>query len=375
MPRSVIDLAAALARSGHQVRLVSGGGDLMPQEWGMPAPGRPTVVPLRAWSGTRRMHGLGSATDRAALLDAVQWCDVAHLHAVWDPLAVDLGRSLRRHGRPYLVTAHGMLDDWTMAHRGWKKRLFLALGGRAHLERAAALVTNSEDEAKQSARWCPNAPSRSIPLLVDLQEYDALPPKPHRAGGPFRLLFLGRLDPIKRVDALIRAATTLAAHGVDCTLDIAGDGELRGELERLVASTPGGARVRFHGAVAGVAKRSLLRDSDLLVLPSRHENWGIVLVEAMAAGTPVVTTSAVNIARELESEAGAIVVPPDDEAALRTSLASLIDEAAISPDALLARGERGRAWVRRELAPERVIAAHVAAYQEAIDRRLGVGSG
>lgn len=368
MPRSVIDLAAALARSGHEVRLLTGGGDLVPQEWSAPRDGRPTLVPLRAWRGTRRLRGIGSSSDRAAILEAVEWCEVAHLHAIWDPLAVDLGRALRRRGRPYLVTAHGMLDDWTMAHRGWKKRLFLAFGGRAHLERAAALVTNSLEEARQALRWSPRARCRSVPLLVDLEAFDALPPKRARQGGAFRLLFLGRLDPIKRIDVLLRATAALIERGVDCTLDIAGDGELRGELEHLASSTSLAPRVRFHGAVAGAAKLELLRDSDLLVLPSSHENWGIVLMEAMAAGTPVVTTSAVHIARDLEADAVAVVVPPGDEPALRAALVALIEEANAAPESLIARGARGREWVRRVLAPDRVVALHVAQYRDAIER-------
>src|SRR5207302_1520557 len=102
----------------------------------------------------------------------------------------------------------------------------------------------------------------------------------------------------------------------------------------------------FLGLVTGAQKLSLYQSVDLFVLPTRHENFGLVLTEAMACGTPVVTTKGTDIWRELETAGGVIAenTPP----AIATAVRSLLEK----PQELPTLGKRARAWVFETLAVE-----------------------
>ena len=134
------------------------------------------------------------------------------------------------------------------------------------------------------------------------------PPLKKHPTWPWRLLFIGRLVPVKGVDrmleALARLPTPARAH-------IAGDGPERGRLARLARQL--GVDARFEGWVSGHRKEALLRDCDALIAPS-HGNDGVptVLFEAMARGLPVITTSSISIAHYLEHEHHALLVTDGD---------------------------------------------------------------
>lgn len=384
MPRSVIDLCAALAERGHAVTLATGGDELVPATWrrepdstGSPG-GTPTLIELRPWRPWRRLD----ASERARVDDALVASDVVHLHVPWDRRGAAIGHRATRLAKPYIVTAHGMLDEWTMARRAWRKRLFLALGGRRWLESAHAVHCNSSIEAEQSQRWIPRGRTVVAPLLTDLRPFAGLARKPPTerlatgrqrgsagAASALQALFLGRLDPIKGIEDLIEAVAGLGRAGVDVALTIAGPGDAlyRSELHRLVMDRGLLEKVEFLGLIEGEAKVQLLHDADVLVLPSRHENWGVALIEALAAGTPVITTDAVNIWRELMACGGGRIVasrgmsvPAADRIAM---LMRGLRELSADRAELRLMGERGRAWVFDDLAPERVVAKYEAIYR------------
>jgi glycosyltransferase involved in cell wall biosynthesis len=109
---------------------------------------------------------------------------------------------------------------------------------------------------------------------------------------PLRVVFLGRLDPIKRVPLLVEAVRRVE----NVTLDIFGDGE---EANRIGRAASGCSRIRMHGFAP---REVALREADLLVLPSRAEGFGLVLIEAMAAGVAVVGADVPGIRDVLEPE-------------------------------------------------------------------------
>jgi len=131
-----------------------------------------------------------------------------------------------------------------------------------------------------------------IPNGVDEATIAAAPRPPRDPASPLRVVFLGRLDPVKRVPMLVRAVRRL--DGVE--LDVFGDGPERPAIEREVA---GDRCVRLHGfATRGRA----LRDADVLVLPSEAEGFGLALLEAMAAGVPVIGADVPGIRDVIEHE-------------------------------------------------------------------------
>jgi glycosyltransferase involved in cell wall biosynthesis len=267
-------------------------------------------------TGPLRRHPL-LASDVA---DAVARADVVHVHALWEEVQHQAARAAWRAGVPYVLTPHGMLDPWSLSQSRWKKKLYLAWRLRRNLSEAAALHFTTQTEADLVTPLRLGPPSLIETLGLDLAEFEVLPPK-----GTFRsrhpavgnrpiLLFLGRLHHKKGLELLIPAFAD-AALG-DAMLVIAGpdsDG-YRERLEAQIAARRLTDRVLFTGMLHGVDRIAAFVDADLFVLPSYQENFGIAVVEALAAGTPVVVSDQVNIWQDVAGASVGSVVKTDAHA-------------------------------------------------------------
>ena len=158
-----------------------------------------------------------------------------------------------------------------------------------------------------------------------------------RAAAPL-FAYLGRLKRYKGVDHVIRAFAAMRAK--DATLEIAGTGDDRPRLERLVTSLDLGARVRFLGFVSEAEKRALLRRAWGLAFASPKEGWGITNLEAAACGTPVVASDSPGLRESVRDGETGFLVPYGDVGAM----AAALDRLATSPALVASLGERGRAF-------------------------------
>lgn len=359
----MLDLCAALASRGHEITLLTSDATDVPPEWKSAGEGVPRVVEIRPPSPILRLASEAQKVIRSA--------DVLHLHTPWELANLPLARAATRLGVPYVVTIHGMLDDWSVAQKARKKRLFLALAGRRFLAGAARVHCTAEAELAQAAKFLRPGSGIVISLLVDLAPYANLP-GPELALGQFpqiggegpRLLFLSRLHPKKRPELLIETATILQSMGVQVKVIVAGPGDRKyvAELEELAGRVGVGQCVSFPGMVSGDAKVSLYQAADVFVLPTSQENFGYVLIEAMACGTPVVTTKGVDIWEELQ-QAGAVIVEPD-----ANQIAIAIHPLMADRGRARQLGLQGRDWVFRRLLPERVITDYEQMYQGLADQ-------
>jgi glycosyltransferase involved in cell wall biosynthesis len=250
----------------------------------------------------------------SVLRKEISWCDIIHIHGLWEEIHHKAARIAWNTSKPYLFRPCGMLDPWSLAQSRIKKALYLEWRLRTDLNRAAGLHFTSlpEHRLTHSLHLCP--PAIVEPNGLSLEEFANLPPR-----GLFRanrgvdsdrllLLFMGRLHPKKGLELLIPALARLKAFPVD--LVIAGP-DPDGYADRL-KSTIGrlqlGDRVRFVGMLQGIEKQSALVDADLFVLPSYQENFGNAVIEALASGTPVLISDQVNIHEEIRTaEVGGIV--------------------------------------------------------------------
>lgn len=234
--------------------------------------------------------------------------DVVHIHALFSFATLPAAVYAAREHVPYIVRPLGTLNRVGLEHyHRLLKRVSFSLIEKRILERAAGLHFTSELERAQACRVGIKQPGVVIPIGVALEndthvvrgtwlENDA----PQFLGRTI-FLFLGRVDPIKGFDVLLPAFAKLRAQDASAALVIAGEGPaeyvntLRTECARLEIENA----VLFAGYTQGDAKRALLRDADVFVLPSRSENQGVAVVEAMGAGLPVLVTPEVGIARDI----------------------------------------------------------------------------
>ncbi len=178
------------------------------------------------------------------------------------------------------------------------------------------------------------SPERVHVVHLGVNEDDFHPPQEARPLDParerpegIRLLYAGPLIPRKGLRTLLGALPVLDAAGVKYTLSLAGEGPQRGELQSLAARLGVTDKVRFAGFLKGEPFRRMYRDADVFVFPSILEGFGLVMVEAMASGLPVVTTE-VPPMPEVVGEAG-LTVPPGDPAALGEALKRIATDTAL----------------------------------------------
>lgn len=361
--RAVLDLCAVLAGHGHDVTLVTFNAKDVPETWLKGGSSLPKVVVLDR-------SGKGKAMEKAHAI--VSEANVLHLHTPWDPMNLRLAKLARREGVPYVVTIHGMLDDWSMCQKPWKKRAYLALVGQRLLERAAYVHCTAQEEQRQAKQWFPRGKTIVLPYILDIQPFVNLPRiEEARRAFPVlqndapKVLFLSRVHPKKGVEVLIRAVAMLHAEGMTCETVIAGPGN-RSYINQLqaMADEQGVAdHVHFVGMVKGSLKLSLYQACDVFVLPTHQENFGLVLPEAMACGTPVVTTRGVDIWREIQAVGMTIAEgnPQEMSEAIRSLLAQ--------PAELRVKSQAARQWVMTRFEPEQLAEEYAALYWQARGHR------
>ncbi|HEX2193403.1 MAG TPA: glycosyltransferase family 4 protein [Candidatus Limnocylindria bacterium] len=251
---------------------------------------------------------------------AIGRADIIHLHQMRSPASVLAALTARVRGRRAVVTDHGLAgSDWG----GLVPRLY---------DRFLTVSRYSAADIR-----APMAKTRVIYGGVDPDRF-----RPEADVQRAGLLFVGRLTPHKGVDVLIRALppgaelTVVGSEGHDRTLPERG-------YPKLLRSLAAGRRVRFAGAVDDAQLAGLYRRAVALVLPSVErtcygrtiavsELLGLVALEAMASGTPVIASRLGGLPEVVEDGETGFLVPPGEEAALRQRMETLLQDPALAAD-------------------------------------------
>ncbi len=288
----------------------------------------------------------GSAVSPAllgALAGGIRWADIIHLVAVYSFPTLPTLLLARHFRKPLLWSPVGSLLQWEGTRRRMGKRLWVQ-SCRHVLPRRTFLHCASEEESMGSGWAFPTLPRVVIPPAVSVPP--AIPREHHPQS--FRLLFLGRLDPIKGLEQLLDACALLRDWSVPWTLVIAGAGpsayaqSLRDGVARLALSP----RVTFRGAVSGQEKRQLFHESDVVLVPSHRESFCRVVAEALGESVPVIVSRAVPW-REVERVGCGLQVDNTP-----TALAEAIRRMWELPRDVM--GARGRTFVQERFRADRV---------------------
>jgi glycosyltransferase involved in cell wall biosynthesis len=187
------------------------------------------------------------------------------------------------------------------------------------------------------ARGIPRGSIRVIYNGVDSQRLT--PNAAERAKLPL-FVYLGRLKKYKRVDIVIRAFAELNIP--DATMEIAGTGDYRASLERLVKSLGLTERVKFLGFIPEEEKIHLLRRAWASALASPKEGWGISNLEAASCGTPVIAANSPGIRESVIDGETGFLVPPNDPGAMAAAMRGIVE----SPDLVNVLGQAGRKFAQ-----------------------------
>lgn len=255
--------------------------------------------------------------------------DVVHAHAVLSHAPIAAAAACRRARVPYAIRPLGTLATWSMNHHRWRKRLLLAAGAGRAVRCASALHCTTNEEWSDLRAAFGVSRGHVIPLGVDLPPITG----PDLSDAPY-VLALSRLHPKKNFESLLDAFARLHRLHARWRLVIAGagDDDYRRRLEDRARDLALHTAVQFTGWVDGAQKRELLARASLFALPSRHENFGIAVLEAMAAGVPVVISREVQLADAVARAGAGWVVDGDTSA-----LTDVLGRAMNSPDLLTQR--------------------------------------
>ena len=361
--RAPAELCESLAGLGADVELLTLDHD-------DPACFVPEGVCLRRFRRDRWLSMLEySSTLQAALHERIPTVDILHLHSMWRWPNIAAAGIARRAGVPYVVQPHGSVDLWRLKHKRLQKWIWGSLFERRVLRGAAFIHVESEYDRTGVIQYVPGVNTVVNPCGAFEESFQSRPPKDYltatwpQLAGKKCLLFLSRIDVMKGLDLLLGAFASIAADRDDLALLIVGNDHagLVPDLKTYCRCKGIADRVVWAGPIWGEERFWAMKQCDVYVHPSKSDNFGISVLEAMFCGAPILTTTGTPW-QELADEGAGIVVEPSAES-IGLGLRNMLDLSAAGRAAL---GTNARALALRKYEWEPIARDLIKHYETAI---------
>lgn len=269
-----------------------------------------------------------------ALKNRLKEFDLVYISAVWNYPTAIAAHYCRKFKKPYIIASRGALYPFTIRRKAWKKWLYYKLIARRDLKNADAIHYTAQEELEKCHSFL-GLKNRAfvIPNIIDFSEYgnDSFKSqfkKNHPALADKKIvLFLGRINEIKGLDTLIGAFSLVIEEKPEAMLVIAGgdEGGYKKRVEEMIEKHNLREKVIFTGMLVGEEKIAAFKDSNVFVLPSYSESFGMAAFEAMHFGAPVIVTKGVGTAYVIESANAGLVVEKESSELSRAILRILTD--------------------------------------------------
>ena len=313
-----------------------------------------------------------SGRARRQFGESVRNADLIHLHTLWSPLNIVARWECKRNRRPYVLMPHGMLDPYSLSVNRWRKAFYLRTIESKTISAAERLIYTTVEEQRLAATQLAFMPTGIvIPLGGDAPAESSASLASRflerfpRARGRQQVLFLGRLHPKKGLDRILTVLPAVVRAHPDVLLTIVGDGApaFEARLKRVIATNDLENNVLMTGRLEGAQKWGAYASAKLFLLPSRQENFGIAIAEAMHMAIPVIISDRVNTWPYVkESGAGLVLDEIGIERQLQEALMSLL----AAPKKIERMGRAGNEYARKNLTWRQATSSLLRCYEDVL---------
>ncbi|MEO6287767.1 MAG: glycosyltransferase [Dyadobacter sp.] len=311
--RIIYDHTTEVVRQGHQVDILS---PMTPGEKMYPVPEGARLIECARTTPLSNIYREFSIDMYQYLKKHIHEYDVIHMHGIWH--FGSLAPFLIPNKAVKVITIHGLLDKWAVAHSKWKKQIVTLLYQKRLLGKADLIQINNTDEEEDVIRYLGYRPKNMVivPNGMKLAEYENLPAK-----GMFRaqhgistdqqmVLFMGRLNIKKGLDLLLPAFKKIHEQLPNAILVLAGpDDGYQTETEDFIKKNNLGDRIKLVGMLTDTRKKEALADADLFVLPSYSEGFSIAVLEAMTSRVTALVSDRVGFGDYIKRYDAAYLTP------------------------------------------------------------------
>ena len=294
--------------------------------------------------------------------------DLIHVHEPWHYPGFIAFLAAGRYNISYVLSLRGSFEEWCLNHKAFKKWVYMKMVQSHILKFADALHALTDKEMKSVSKLGYRTPVFVTPNGIDSSQFEELPDVSEflaaypELSGKRVILFIGRLHRIKGLDVLARSYASLLHKIKDVALLVVGpdeDGTPK-RMEAILKTSPALRSTVFTGMLTGKDKLAALACADLFVLSSYSEGFSTAILEALAAGLPVVISRQCGFPEVSEHNAGFIV--ENNEMALTEAISTLL-----SDDELRARmGHNGRNLVREKYTWSAIAASMAGLYRKLV---------